>query len=93
MKALLSRTQILQRPMLTVYAGLLVVIMLATGAAAIRWLSSRRDDRVAVIGNFLSLGTLLLALVAGVVAIAAYSAATGLPDLKLQFTGPDGRCV
>ena len=43
-----------------------------------------------MIGNLLSLGTLLLALVAGIVALAAYSAATGLPDLKLKFRLPQG---
>src|SRR6266851_2515131 len=89
MKAWLSQVQVRQRPMLAVYAGLLVVITLAIGACVLYWLSSSSSDRLAVIGNFLSFGTLLLALVAGIVALAAFSAATGLPDLKLQFSLPD----
>jgi len=90
MRAWLSRTQIRQRPMLAVYAGLLILIAVVIGAAPFGWLTSRSDDRLAVIANLLSLGTLLLALVAGIVALAAYSAATGLPDLKLQFKLPMG---
>lgn len=74
--------------MLAVYAGLLILIAAVIGAASQSWLTSRSDDRLAVIGNLLSLGTLLLALVAGIVALATYSAATGLPDLKLQFKLP-----
>jgi hypothetical protein len=76
--------------MLAVYAGLLILIALVIGAASVTWLTSGSSDRIAVIGNLLSLGTLLLALVAGIVALAAYSAATGLPDLKLQFRVPQG---
>jgi hypothetical protein len=85
MKAWLSRTQIRQRPMLAVYAGLLMLIAVVIGAASLTWLTSGADDRLAVIGNLLTLGTLLLALVAGIVALAAYSAATGLPKLTLRF--------
>jgi hypothetical protein len=70
--------------MLAVYAGLLLLIAVVIGVAALSWLTSRSDDRLAVISNFLALGTLLLALVAGIVALAAYSAATGLPDLKVK---------
>jgi hypothetical protein len=71
--------------MLAVYAGLLILIAVATGVVTFKWLSSPSQDHLVVIGNFLMLGTLLLALVAGIVALAAYSAATGLPNLKLQF--------
>jgi hypothetical protein len=91
MKDWLSRTQIRQRPMLAVYGGLLVLIAIVIGDASLHWLSSGSSDRLAVIGNLLSFGTLLLALVAGIVALAAYSAATGLPNLKLQFRQPRGR--
>lgn len=90
MREWLSRTQLRQRPMLAVYAGLLILIAAVIGAAALSWLTSGSGDRLAVIGNLLSLGTLLLALVAGIVALAAYSAATGLPNLKLQFSLPFG---
>ena len=88
MKDWLSRTQIRQRPMLAVYGGLLVLIAVVIGLGALRWLSSSSSDRLAVIGNLLSLGTLLLALVAGIVALAAYSAATGLPNLRMQLALP-----
>ena len=75
--------------MLAVYAGLLILIAGAIGGASLTWLTSRSDDRLAVISNFLSFGTLLLALVAGIVALAAYSAATGLPNLWVQVNMPD----
>ena len=74
--------------MLAVYAGLLILITLAIGIFALLWLRSPSDDRLAVIANLLSFGTLLLALVAGIVALAAYSAATGLPDLQAGFSEP-----
>jgi hypothetical protein len=85
----LSRTQLRQRPMLAVYAVLLILIAAAIGGASLTWLTSRSDDRLAVISNFLSFGTLLLALVAGVVALAAYSAATGRPNLRVALIFPD----
>ncbi len=47
----LSRTQLRQRPMLAVYAGLLIPIAVIVGAASLSWLTSRSDDRIAVIGN------------------------------------------
>jgi len=74
--------------MLAVYAGLLTLVTVATGVTTFTWLSSPSQDHLVVIGNFLMLGTLLLALVAGIVALAAYSAATGLPNLKLQLRLP-----
>lgn len=76
--------------MLAVYAVLLILIAAAIGGASLTWLTSRSADRLAVISNFLALGTLLLALVAGIVALAAYSAATGLPDLKLRLVPQEG---
>ena len=90
MKEWLSRTQIRQRPMLAVYGMLLVLVAVVVAVTALNWLSSGKSDRLAVIGNLLSLGTLLLALVAGIVALAAYSAATGLPNLKLRVVQPKG---
>src|SRR5208282_3559232 len=99
MRAWLSQSQIRQRPMLAVYAGLLILIALVIGAAALSRLtsSSPDHDRLAVIGNLLSLGTLLLALVAGIVALAAYSAATGLPRLRIRLRLPgeiwDNVCI
>jgi hypothetical protein len=70
--------------MLAVYAGLLILIAAVIGSASLAWLTSTSADRLAVISNFLALGTLLLALIAGIVALAAYSAATGLPNLRAQ---------
>lgn len=84
----ISRSQIRQRPMLAVYAGLLILIALIIGIAVLLWLSSPSSDRLTVVANLLSFGTLLLALVAGIVALAAYSAATGLPNLRLKFIEP-----
>jgi hypothetical protein len=81
-------SQVRQRPRLAVYAGMLVLVTLVIAVLSLSWLHSSSSDRLEVIGNFLALGTLLLALVAGIVALAAYSAATGLPDLKLQFSSP-----
>jgi hypothetical protein len=74
--------------MLVVYAGLLVLITLAIGITVLAWLLSSSDDRLAVIANLLAFGTLLLALVAGIVALAAFSAATGLPSLRLRINKP-----
>ncbi len=76
--------------MLAVYAGLLVLIAGVIGVTTLIWLNSATSDRLAVISNLLAFGTLLLALVAGIVALAAYSAATGLPDLKVKITFPAG---
>lgn len=81
----LARSQIRQRPRLAVYAGMLVLVTIVITVMVLNWLGSRSSDRLAVISNLLSFGTLLLALVAGIVALAAYSAATGLPELTLQF--------
>jgi hypothetical protein len=82
MKSLLHRTQLRQRPMLAVYVALLLGIALLIGAWCLDWVFSSSNDRLAVIANLLSFGILLLALVAGIVALAAYSAATGQPDLS-----------
>jgi hypothetical protein len=90
MRKWLSRSQIRQRPGLAVATVSLVIITAVTVIFSFGWLSSRSDDRVAVIANFLSLGTFLLALAAGIIALAAYSAATGLTTLKLQFRLPSG---
>jgi hypothetical protein len=70
--------------MLVVYALLLIGIGVVIAVVCLAWLFSSTSDRLTVIANMLSFGTLLLAVVAGIVALAAYSAATGLPDLKLQ---------
>lgn len=86
MKYWLARTQLRQRPMLAVSGGLLILVTIGIGTAILLWPTG--SDRVAVIANLLAFGTLLLALVAGIVALAAYSAATGLPNLWLKINEP-----
>jgi hypothetical protein len=81
-----------QRPMLAVYGVCFVIIIAVTGGTSIYWLHSASTARLAVIANFLSLGTLLLAVLAGIVALAAYAAATGLPDLQVQFAMGSNAC-
>ncbi len=83
-------SQLRQRPSLAIATCSLGMITIFTGVFAFYWLGNRSDDRVAVIGNFLSLGTLLLALAAGIIALLAYSAATGLPELRAMITTPLG---
>jgi hypothetical protein len=86
MRQLDTRTQRL----LTIgaYGLLLSIVTLAILTGSLVWLLSGRTDHLAVIGNFLSLGTLALALIAGLVALQAYAAATGLPDLRLRISFP-----
>ena len=74
--------------MLAVYAVMLIGIAALTLGLVLAWLPSKQDDHVAVIGNFLSGGTLLLALLAGIVALQAYANASGLPALNFQFEVP-----
>jgi hypothetical protein len=88
MRSLLYRSQFRQRPMLAVYAAALLGIALFIAAWCLVWVFSSSSDRLAVIANMLSFGTLLLALVAVIVALAAYSAATGLPDLRVFWVQP-----
>lgn len=89
-KTRLSQSQVRQRPMLAVYAVVLLLIVALIGGIALTWLSSHNSNHLMIIGNFLTLGTLLLALVAGIIALAAYTAATGLPNLMLQLKVPLG---
>ena len=46
------------------------------------------SDRLVEIGDWVGGGTLLLAALAAVVALQAYAASTGLPDLKCQIKVP-----
>jgi len=90
MKAWLSQSQIGQRPGLAIAAASAAIITLVPLIFSLAWLLGRTGDRAAVIGNFLSLGTFLLALAAGIVALAACSAATGLPVLRVKVSTPTG---
>jgi hypothetical protein len=72
-------------------AGLLVVVTGGAGAWICVVLASRAhsfSDRLAEASVITAGGTLLLALIAAVVAVMAYAAATGLPDLRLQVRFP-----
>jgi hypothetical protein len=73
-----------------VLAGLGLVLLVVTALVAL-WVnavlsssSHTFSDRLAEASAIIAGGTLLLALIAAVVAVMAYAAATGLPDLKLQ---------
>jgi hypothetical protein len=74
--------------MLAGYTLMLVAVAYIVLYNVVSWLPSRRDDRLAVIANFLAGGTLLLALLAGIVALQAYAAATGAPELQLRVSFP-----
>lgn len=81
-----SRVQ--RRAALRLYGILLIGAVAVTGAWA--WLiwqgSGSTADHLAETGDLLTGGTLALALIAGFVALQAYAAATGLPDLEFQIT-------
>jgi hypothetical protein len=75
--------------------GCLCVVLLVVMAGVAVWvalvLSSNAhsfSDRLAEAGVIIAGGTLVLALIAAVVAVMAYAAATGQPDLKLQVSFP-----
>jgi hypothetical protein len=76
--------------MLAAYAVVLLLVVALIGGISLSWLSSGNSLHLVIIGNFLALGTLLLALVAGIIALTAYTAATGLPNLMLQLKVPLG---
>lgn len=78
--------------------GLLCTLLAAVAAGTAVWialvLSSHAhsfSDRLAEAGVIIAGATLVLALIAAVVAVMAYAAATGLPDLKFQVDFPFSR--
>jgi hypothetical protein len=80
-----------RRVTLAFYAIFLTAAVLATAFMAwlIPWGGSRAmPDRLAETGDFLAGGTLALALIAGIVALHAFAAATGLPELQFQIIFP-----
>jgi hypothetical protein len=84
-----SRLQ--RRAVLGFYAALVLAAAAVTGVLA--WLipwshHAALGDRAAEIGDVLVGGTLVLAFIAGLVALQAYAAATGLPNLEIQMTFP-----
>jgi hypothetical protein len=77
-----------RRVLLSFYAVMLLVVVSATTSAVIFILSRRHillADRTAEMGDVLAGSTLLLAFIAALIALHAYAAATGLPDLRLQL--------
>jgi hypothetical protein len=74
--------------------GAWVLVLAQVGFVAVAVVATARvpgltfSDRLAEIGDWLVGGTLTLAATAAVVALLAYSAATGLPDLKFQIMFP-----
>jgi hypothetical protein len=73
----------------------LVALLLAVTAGVVVWVNSITSshshgfsDRMAEDTVIIAGGTLALALIAAVVAVMAFAAATGLPDLKLQIQFP-----
>jgi hypothetical protein len=72
---------------LSIYAVLLVAVLSTTLVFVLVLLSRSHTaftDKLGGVADVLAGGTLLLAVIAGLVALQAYAAATGLPDLELQ---------
>jgi hypothetical protein len=76
--------------MLTFYAFMLIGLAIAVLVIVLVWLTSKSDDRLTVVANWLAAGTLALAFLAGLVALQAYANASGIPDLKVRFSLPSG---
>lgn len=68
------------------YSVLFIIVIIAIIWVSCVFLSSRGvlSDRLAEVADVIAGGTALLAVLAGLVAIQAYAAATGLPNLKIQ---------
>jgi hypothetical protein len=80
-----------RRLVIAFYAALLLVAGVAVVVIVFSVLSSSRpsfSERLAEVGDMLAGGTLALAAIAGLVALQAYGAATGLPRLQLQVRFP-----
>lgn len=71
-----------------IYGLLLFAALCSTGIIAGILLTSPKPDlavRLAEVGDLLTSGTVILALIAGLVALQAYASATGLPKLEIQI--------
>lgn len=71
--------------MLAGYALALAGLALAVLIVVLVELTSKSDDKLAIVANWLAAGTLMLAFLAGFVALQAYANASGQPDLKVRF--------
>jgi hypothetical protein len=76
---------------LWVYGGLVVALLLATAImAALSWFAvdASFSDRLVEVTNSLTAGALALAGVGGLIALRAYAAATGLPEILIRVQAP-----
>jgi hypothetical protein len=82
----------LTRRKLLIGGSLLLIAVLGVTLGAVIGTTQISDltfsNRLAEIGDWVGLGTLLLAALAAVVALVAYAVSTGQPDLKLQISFP-----
>jgi hypothetical protein len=88
---LLGGSRLRRQQVLGIYGLLLVAASVTTGFLAWRvfpWpeADAGTADRLAETADVLTAGTLVLAILAALVALQAYAAATGLPDLQVQVT-------
>jgi len=83
----LSSARLRRRVLLLAYSSILVVLVVITTAPVVLLSGRSRGsvgDRAVLIGDVIAGSTWLLALIAALIALQAYAAATGLPDLKIQ---------
>jgi hypothetical protein len=76
---------------LWVYGGLVVVLLLGTAImASLSWFAADASfsDRLVEVTNSLTAGALALAGVGGLIALRAYAAATGLPEILIRVRAP-----
>lgn len=79
--------RIRRRIILVGYSALLFLVLGATAGVLIFFMGGANlnlTDRLAVIGDLLAGGALLLSFIAALLAVQAYAAATGLPSLSVQ---------
>ena len=79
-----------RRTLLIAIATIISVIGLTAAALCITVLnaSSNLSDRLVEVGDIVAGATLILAIVAAIVALLAYAASTGLPELRIQVDFP-----
>jgi hypothetical protein len=79
-------TRTRRRLLLGIYSLLLILVLAAILGTSIMLLTARTglQDRLAETADVITGGTAVLAVIAGLVALQAYAAATGLPKLEVQ---------
>ena len=75
-----------RKALLIAMTGLVMVILVAAGIISARVAEGHgaSSDKIAVIGDVIAGATLLLAVVAGLVAVLAYAVSTGAPNLRVK---------